>query len=131
ATTETTSGTISFTSPDGISAVSLGGHALTGTATAFADGTTASRRSSDLYSEATGLGSISYSYTLLDNTLTDPSSTSFAVVVTDADGDSTSAVNLRINIICDLPTAQLDTDSVAAGQFSAESGNVITGVGTT
>ncbi|NIC39649.1 hypothetical protein, partial [Aquabacterium sp. A08] len=56
---------------------------------------------------------------------------SFAVVVTDADGDSAPAGNLVINIVDDEPVARHDTDSVAANQFTAETGNVITGVGTT
>ena len=70
---------------------------------------------------------ISYSYTLIDNTLVDPSSSSsFAVVVTDADGDSAPAGNLVITIIDDVPTAEADTDSVAAGSSRPETGNVIT-----
>ena len=59
---------------------------------------------------------ISYSYTLIDNTLVDPSSSSsFAVVVTDADGDSAPAGNLVINIVDDVPTAHADTDNVNEG----------------
>ncbi|MGX5845364.1 Ig-like domain-containing protein, partial [Mesorhizobium sp. ArgA1] len=70
-----------------------------------------------------------YSYTLIDNTLTDPSSTSFAVVVTDADGDPAPAGNLVINIVDDVPTAVADTDAVAAGSFGPVGGNVIDGSG--
>ncbi|ESY37747.1 hypothetical protein X748_09010 [Mesorhizobium sp. LNJC386A00] len=112
ATTETTSGTIGFTSPDGLTTVSLGGHVLTGSAQTFADGTTGSLTASYVYNATTGIGTISYAYTLIDNTLTDPSSTSFAVVVTDADGDSAPAGNLVITIVDDVPTAHADTDSV-------------------
>uniref|UniRef100_UPI001AED150B Ig-like domain-containing protein n=1 Tax=Mesorhizobium caraganae TaxID=483206 RepID=UPI001AED150B len=127
AASETTSGTIGFTSPDGLTTVSLGGHVLTGIPTAFADGTTGTLTASYVYNPATGLGTISYSYTLTDNTLTDPSSTSFAVVVTDADGDPAPAGSLVINIVDDVPTAVADTDSIAAGQFGPATGNVLVG----
>ena len=95
---ETVSGTIAFTSLDGVSVISLGGHVLTGAPQTFADGTTGTLTASFSYDAATGAGVISYSYTLIDNTLVDPSSSSsFAVVVTDADGDSAPAGNLVIN----------------------------------
>ena len=95
---ETVSGTIAFTSLDGVSVISLGGHVLTGAPQTFADGTTGTLTASFTYNAATGAGVISYSYTLIDNTLVDPSSSSsFAVVVTDADGDSAPAGNLVIN----------------------------------
>ncbi|SDA92272.1 membrane fusion protein, adhesin transport system, partial [Mesorhizobium qingshengii] len=90
ANSETTSGTIGFTSPDGIQTVSLGGHVLTGVAQTFTDAT-GSLTASYVYNAATGAGTISYSYTLLDNTSGDNTNASFAVVVTDADGDSAPA----------------------------------------
>ncbi|SMF04234.1 hypothetical protein SAMN02745746_00939, partial [Pseudogulbenkiania subflava DSM 22618] len=110
ATSETTSGSIGFTSPDGIQAVSLGGHVLTGTSTTFPvetlpNGTTGQLTASYVYDAATGIGTISYSYTLLDNTAGDNTNASFAVVVTDADGDSAPAGNLVINIVDDVPSA--------------------------
>ena len=105
-------GTIAFTSPDGVSVVSLGGHVLSGVPQTFADGTTGTLTASYSYDAATGAGMISYSYTLIDNTVVDPStSASFAVVVTDADGDSAPAGNLVINIVDDVPTAVADTDA--------------------
>ena len=107
---ETVSGTIAFTSLDGVSVISLGGHVLTGAPQTFADGTTGTLTASFSYDAATGAGVISYSYTLIDNTLVDPSSSSsFAVVVTDADGDSAPAGNLVIAIIDDVPTAHAGT----------------------
>ena len=113
---ETVSGTIAFTSLDGVSVVSLGGHVLTGAPQTFADGTTGTLTASFTYNAATGAGVISYSYTLIDNTLVDPSSSSsFAVVVTDADGDSAPAGNLVINIVDDVPTATLDSGNVNEG----------------
>ena len=117
---ETVSGTIAFTSLDGVSVISLGGHVLTGAPQTFADGTTGTLTASFSYDAATGAGVISYSYTLIDNTLVDPSSSSsFAVVVTDADGDSAPAGNLVITIIDDVPTARADIDSVAGGHAGA------------
>ncbi|TIN02585.1 MAG: type I secretion C-terminal target domain-containing protein, partial [Mesorhizobium sp.] len=130
APSETTSGTIGFTSPDGLTTVSLGGHVLTGAAQTFSDAT-GSLTASYVYNATTGAGTINYSYTLLDNTSGNSTNASFAVVVTDADGDSAPAGNLVINIVDDVPTAHADTDSVAANQFTAEVGNVLTAVGTT
>ena len=125
---ETVSGTIAFTSPDGVSVISLGGHVLTGAPQTFADGTTGTLTASFTYNAATGAGLISYSYTLVDNTLVDPSSrSSFAVVVTDADGDNAPAGNLVIAIIDDVPTAVADIDSVVAGMPGPATGNVLTG----
>ncbi|NIC42718.1 type I secretion C-terminal target domain-containing protein [Aquabacterium sp. A08] len=96
---EAVSGTIGFTSPDGLSAVSLGGNTLTTTAQNFAGGLTAYYS----YNAATGVGTIYYTYTLADNTTGDNTNVSFAVVVTDADGDSAPAGNLVINIVDDEP----------------------------
>ncbi|WP_298018321.1 retention module-containing protein [uncultured Castellaniella sp.] len=129
----TADGTIAFTSHDGVGSVSLGGHALSSDSSAptvFADGTRGSVSAYYTYDAATGAGTIHYAYTLVDNTLSDPDSTSFAVVVTDADGqDSTGTHNLVIDIVDDAPHAHLDVDSIAAGGTTA-AGNVITGEGT-
>ena len=56
---------------------------------------------------------------------------SFTVAVTDTDGDRTAGGNLVIGITDDAPVAIADTDTVAAGQTAAETGNVISGAGTT
>ncbi|MGE4452321.1 beta strand repeat-containing protein, partial [Castellaniella sp.] len=126
-------GTIGFTSKDGVGSVSLGGHALSDDAahpTEFADGTRGTVSAYYTYDATTGAGTIHYSYTLVDNT-GDDTSVTYAVVVTDADGQGSGAGHdLVINIVDDAPTAHLDVDNVAAGQFTAETGNVITGVGT-
>jgi VCBS repeat-containing protein len=127
---ETTAGSITFTSPDGVGTVSLGGHVLTGTPQTFTDAT-GSLTASMSFNATTGTGTINYSYTLLDNTSGDTTSATYAVSITDTDGDTSPAGNLVINIVDDVPTAHADTDSVAAGQTTAETGNVITGVGTT
>ena len=111
----TATGTIGFTSVDGLSEVSLGGHVLTGTAQTFADGTTGTLTASYTYDATTGVGTISYSYKLIDNTLTDPSAATFAVVVKDADGDAAPAGNLVVNIVDDAPVAHADSGSVVEG----------------
>ena len=50
--------------------------------------------------------------------------------MTDANGD-TATGTILVDIIDDVPTAHADTDATAVGQFTAETGNVITAVGTT
>jgi hypothetical protein len=82
--TTTKTGTISLSSDE---SVSLGGHLLTTTPQTFRDGTTGSLTASYSFNAVTGKGTITYTYTLLDNTLGVPSA-SFAVVVIDHDGDS-------------------------------------------
>ncbi|MGC2712911.1 MAG: hypothetical protein WA366_05995 [Pseudolabrys sp.] len=125
--TTTKAGAISFSSPDGVTKVLLGGHELSGTAQTFTDAT-GSLTASYVFNTATGKGTITYSYTLLDNTLGIPNA-SFAVVVTDKDGDSNLPVSLVISIVDDAPVARADTDTIA-GQTMAATGNVLTGVGT-
>ncbi len=71
-----------------------------------------------------------YRYVLTDNTSGDTTHDDFSVTVTDNDGDTATAT-LRIDIIDDVPTARPDTDAVAAGTYGPETGNVLTGVGTT
>ncbi|MEX3012882.1 Ig-like domain-containing protein [Acinetobacter baumannii] len=87
---ETTSGTISFTSPDGLAAsdaIKLGGHTLTTTNQSFSEGLTARYE----YNAATGTGTIYYSYTLPAKTSGDNTTATFAVEIKDADGDSATA----------------------------------------
>jgi VCBS repeat-containing protein len=127
--TTTRAGTISFTSADGVQSVSLGGHTLSGTSQTFPDGSTGSLTASFTFNAATGKGTISYSYTLLDNTLGVPSA-SFAVLVTDADGHSNPPASLVITIVDDVPVARPDTDAITPSQTTPETGNVLTGAGT-
>ncbi len=70
-------------------------------------------------------GEYSYSYELTDNTLSDPDTDAFELVVTDSDGD-TASTDLVINILDDVPTAVDDTDSLDEGGPITTSGNVIT-----
>ncbi len=132
--TTTRVGTINFTSPDGLQSVALGNNVVTATTQAdaqahpFADGTTGSLAAWVTFDAGTGRGAIHYSYTLLDNTVGVPNA-SFAVVVTDPDGDHNAAANLVINIVDDAPIAIGDTDSVTPSQLTPETGNVILGRG--
>ncbi|TPM37595.1 VCBS domain-containing protein, partial [Mesorhizobium sp. B2-3-4] len=111
---ETTSGTIGFTSPDGVSEVTLGGHVLTGIPQIFSDAT-GSLTASYVFDAATGTGTISYSYTLADNTSGDNTSVNFPIGVTDGNGDPAPPGNLIINIVDDVPTAHADSNDVTEG----------------
>lgn len=133
ANSEQVSGTIDFTSPDGIGSVSLGGTVITPGAlpqTVASDATGTLVVTSFSYDAATGTGSIGYTYTLTDNTLADTSGVSFALVVTDADGDVASD-SLDITIVDDAPTALDDADSVTEDGPVIADGNVLTGNGGT
>ena len=96
ANSETTAGTITYTSPDTPAVVTIGGVAVTFVGQTFA-GT-----SGTLTITSIAVGSIGYSYTLTDNTLAATSNDTFAVVVTDADGDFQSG-NLVVEIVDDMP----------------------------
>ena len=132
ASTSTDPGIITFTSLNGVSTVELGGLVLTvsDTPQTFTDAT-GRLTASFSYDATTGLGEIHYIYTLLDNTQGDSSSVNFGVAVTDLDGDRTVANDLVITVTDDQPTALPDTDAVVASQTTAETGNVLTGEGTT
>ena len=132
---EAVSGTIGFNAIDGLGSITIAGTALNlaspfpQTVSTNATGTLVITGVS--YNGTTGVGSIAYTYTLADNTSGDNTSVSFSVDITDADNDHSPAGNLVINIVDDVPTAHNDTDSLAAGTFGPEGGNVISGVGTT
>ncbi|MFN2098446.1 beta strand repeat-containing protein, partial [Altererythrobacter sp. MF3-039] len=123
---ETTSGTIIFSTPDGLASISLDGVEITSVGQTFA-GTygTLTITSIDLAS-----GTIGFSYTLEDNTLDDAEVDSFVATVVDTDGDTADAT-LNVTIIDDEPQLAPDTDTVAAGTYGPETGNVLTGEGTT
>ena len=135
-----TSGTISFSSPDGVGSVSLGGNALSsdpGNPTVFTAGPGSNAQVSAYYTydSATGTGTIHYSYTLTadylaaagDNGANVEANPSFAVTVTDLDGQPATG-NLVINVIDDVPTAKADTDAAQSGE--TVTGNVETGTST-
>ena len=119
-TSETTTGTIVYDSPDGVDTITLNGVEITNVnqviAGAFGFGS--------ITITSIASGAIGYSYTLADNTSGNDTHDDFLVVLTDTDGDQASAT-LVIDIIDDVPTARPDTDTVGIGGFLA-SGNVIT-----
>ncbi len=121
---ETTSGIISYTAPDGTSAVLINGVAITQVGQTFVspDGV--------LTITSIAEGAIGFSYTLTDNLLNATQDGFFGVTVIDTNGDQASAT-LVINVLDDAPIAANDTDLVAAGTYGPESGNVMTGDGTT
>ncbi|MEG3155927.1 VCBS domain-containing protein, partial [Sphingomonas sp. RB1R13] len=125
-TSETsTTGTISFTPGDSPAVVTIGGVAVTGANQTFAG--TYGTLTIDSYSAS---GTITYHYTLNVSTNGNTTADHFAVIVTDKDGQATAPADLTIAIVDDVPTARADTDTVAAGSFAPEGGNVITGAGT-
>ena len=128
-TREAVSGAIGFVARDGIGSISLGGVTLSGTYPQTITDTAGQKLVVNMvaFDPVTGIGSISYTYTLKDNRLVDPDSATFALVVTDSDGD-TSGGNLVITIVDDVPTARADTDSV--GEGATTGGNVILSTGT-
>ena len=69
-------------------------------------------------------GVYSYSYTLRDNTLSDPDSDSFTLLVRDSDG-SEASTTLVIAIADDTPFARDDAGALDAGAFGPISGNVL------
>ncbi|MEB3416414.1 tandem-95 repeat protein, partial [Alteriqipengyuania sp. WL0013] len=69
-------------------------------------------------------GAYSYSYTLADNTLSDPDSDTFTLTVTDSDGD-TAATTLVIAIVDDAPSAENDANAIDAGEYGPVGGNVL------
>ena len=126
ANTEATSGTILFNSPDGIASLTINGVALTGVGQSF----TSPRGTLTITSFDPVGGTANFTYTLTDNLVGGTVADSFTVVLRDPDGDVATST-LTINVADDAPTALNDTDAVPAGTFSAQTGNVITGVGTT
>ena len=126
---EATTGTITFVSPDGVQSVTLDGVVITPTSlpqTISSDETGTLIVTGYSYDPATGVGSVTYTYTLNDNTL-DPDGTDVpvAIVVTDLDGDVANDT-FTISIIDDVPEAADDTDSLTEGGPVAATGNVIT-----
>ena len=106
---ETTTGSISYTAADGPPVVTIDGTAVTFVGQAFVHAGVGT-----LTITSIAAGSIGYSYTLADNTSGDTTSDSFAVVVTDKDGDHNDKT-LTISIVDDAPTATVDTNFVNEG----------------
>ncbi|MBJ7576779.1 choice-of-anchor K domain-containing protein [Devosia sp. MC532] len=126
---EAVSGTITFTSPDGLRTISLGGNPLTTSDQTFnttVDGVQGTLTARYEFNASTGSGTIHYSYTLTDNTSGDNTAASFPVVITDLDGDAAPAGNLVIKVVDDAPILAADTDSIANGSYAPATGNVLT-----
>ncbi|MGC1467812.1 MAG: tandem-95 repeat protein, partial [Sphingorhabdus sp.] len=121
---DSTTGTIIVTSPDGIASITINGVVYTG------EGQQITTPNGVLTLGALTGDQIPYTYRLTDNTSGNNTTDVFTVVLTDPDGDSSTA-RLTIVIADDVPTARNDTDSVAGGTYGPETGNVLSGAGTT
>jgi len=126
-TTEHTDGVITITAKDGVASLQIGSNAaltlaelndLTANPVTYSDATGELK----LTGFDEGTGQLSYTYTLLDNTLVDPDSVSFALKVTDIDG-SEGTGTLTVAIIDDEPS---DFDPQDQSLLNA-GGGVITG----
>ncbi len=100
---EITNGTIVYTTPDGFASLSINGVAIT------AVGQVIQGEYGTLLITSIGGGQVGYTYTLTDNLL-DVEVDSFAITVTDADGDMATAT-LDIRVIDDAPIANNDSAS--------------------
>ncbi len=112
---ETTSSTITFTSPDGLESLTINGVAVTPGSlpqTIVDDATGTLVITGFTYDLVTGTGSVTYEFTLGDNTSGDDTSVEFDISVTDLDGDVASDT-LTINITDDEPIADDDTGDQA------------------
>jgi large repetitive protein len=122
-TAETVTGTIRINSPDQPSAVAVNGTAVT------AVGQTIATPFGIFTVTSIAPDAIGYSYTLVDNS-TNPAATDLVTItVTDNDGDVATAT-LTLTIADDSPTARADVENVAPNMFVAQTGNVISGLGT-
>ena len=113
---ETTGATIEFNSPDGLASITINGVDVNldneagndaDDQVVIDDGTGTLVITSVTYDPNTGDGTITYEYTLADNTSGDDTSVEFDIVVTDLDGDE-AADTLTIDIIDDEPEATND-----------------------
>ncbi|MES0163026.1 hypothetical protein [Mesorhizobium sp. C268A] len=129
----TQGGTFTISSPDGIASLTIDGHAFITngvfTASSF---TTALGNTLNVTGYNPATGTVSYTYTLLDNEAhaTGASTNSLfenlAVSLTDQDGQNATGT-LSVNIVDDVPTAVADIDSIGAGLFGPATGNVLVG----
>ncbi|MFM4997928.1 retention module-containing protein, partial [Aeromonas sanarellii] len=135
----TKSGTFTFNAADGVQSLTLGGVVLVNNGqviTGFPQAIPSPLGNQLLvtgisYNPVTGIGSVSYSYTLNDNEVhnqpaNDTALTeSFNVVLTDSDGDSTSA-SLDVVIRDDVPSAKDDAGGIVTEDVASSlNGNVL------
>ncbi|SCW85133.1 VCBS repeat-containing protein [Sphingobium faniae] len=121
---ETTTGTITYSAPDGPAIISVNGTSITGV------GQTIVTDKGVL--TITGLtdGGIDYSYTLTTSTTGNDVTDSFQLTITDTD-DNSATDSLVITIVDDVSTATPDIDSVREDGPLTADGNVMTGSGGT
>jgi VCBS repeat-containing protein len=125
ATSETVAGSIVYDAPDGLTSITINGTVITTV------GQVVTTPLGQLTITSLTPGNVGYSYTLTDNTNANNNPTDiFNVVVTDSDSD-TAPARLTISVVDDVPTARNDTDQLAGGTRGPETGNVLTGAGTT
>ncbi|MBD3729595.1 MAG: lysis protein, partial [Sphingomonadales bacterium] len=119
--TESTVGVITYDAPDGVASVEINGVVVTGPGQTidFPEGTLT------VVGFDPDNGTLTYDFTLADNTSGDNTTVSFDVTVTDTDGDSDTAT-VTITIVDDAPVAVADTDSVTEDGPLVAAGNVIT-----
>ncbi|TNE46753.1 MAG: tandem-95 repeat protein, partial [Sphingomonadales bacterium] len=117
---ETTSGTIVFNAPDGLSEIQLNGVAITSIGQEFVSPVgVLTITSIDLAN-----GTIGFSYTLTDNLLGETIDGFFEATVFDIDGDMATA-SLSIIVEDDSPIAADDIGIVPGGTFGPIMGNVL------
>ena len=126
----TATGTFTIAAPDGVDDVTVGGNAVITngvfTATSFSTAL-GNTFAATAYNSATG--EITYTYTLNDNE-THPDANgenslfeNLGVVLTDTDGDSTSAT-LSVQIVDDVPTLTHIDNAIVANETGSITGNV-------
>ena len=123
-TSETVTGTIQINSPDQPNVIAVNGTPIT------AVGQTIVTPLGIFTITSIAPDAIGYSYTLVDNSTDPDASDVMLITITDSDGDVASAT-LTLTVTDDAPTARADTEVIAPNLFRAQTGNVITGIGTT
>jgi VCBS repeat-containing protein len=123
ASTEVTRGIIQIDAKDGVVSIFINDTQVTEV------GETIETRYGELVIVSITPTEIGYIYVLVGNSTDPVASEVITVTVTDKDGDVGTAT-LTINLDDDAPTARPDVAAVAAGDFDAQVGNVITGHGT-
>ncbi|MNG85267.1 Bifunctional hemolysin/adenylate cyclase precursor [compost metagenome] len=143
ANTETVAGSFTVSASDGILNVVIGGTTYTLAQLQAFNGTQSVNTGEGIltllsYSGTASGGTVNYSYTL---SATIDNDSKAGATLTEFDDSVTIAVNgvggtsasdqLIVRIVDDTPTANDDADSATEGVFTAVTGNVITGAGTT
>lgn len=120
---ETVSGTIQISSPDQPNVVAINGTAIT------AVNQTITTPLGIITITSIAPDAIGYSYTLVDNSIISDATDVVTITVTDNDGDVATAT-LTIAVNDDVPTARADVENIAPSLYTAQVGNVLTGIGT-